>query len=158
VKRSPRPATRQRVAIFRLDAGKSVTFDLIGTQIHGFDCHWDSRGNRTVECEKPENPDCPGCLGGWPERWRGYIDCLNRSLKERGFLELTPEAALRLETEVGGPERLRGAVVTLTRGRAKTSRITVQLMGFRESTLGELPLEKDPEPMLRVFYAMATGR
>jgi len=140
------PAAGPTLKIFRIKGGKSGTFALFGSRIHGFWTHW--AGSCSEPCTDPVQ-ECVGHQREWPLRWKGYLHCFWQERSEEGFVELTPAARDDILMQLGGEGELRGARVTIARGAGDKTRLKIGILARWKAWAGsEVPPEKDPEPTL----------
>lgn len=113
------PKTGPRLPIIRITATQSTRFVSLSPQIHGQLIHW--KWGRSHQCHGSPD-DCEGCRGRWPQRWKGYLYCLQYVGKhEPCFIELTSTAAELLLKPCQELPHLRGVCfdISKTKGGPK---------------------------------------
>jgi hypothetical protein len=101
------PEKRPRLEIFKVAAGASKQFIILGEQPITFTAHF---RQRTLYCA---GGDCPWCEEGLRRQWRGYIAAA-RPESTAGAIELSAEAWDKWET-IRATRSLPGLIVSISR-------------------------------------------
>jgi len=144
------PPAGPKLKLFRLKAGESANFALLGQKVHGVWTHWNGR---TDPCIEPKEL-CNGCAKQHPQRWKGYIFARHESTLELGFLEVTQAMREKLIALLNGEQWMRGSRVKALRGNGqKTSVQYLLLRPWLQEHEGQ-PMPDDVSPMetLRVLF------
>lgn len=157
MRRAARPPDRtQAVWVKRLRANEQVNIAVLSDKIDGFISHW--TGQVSIPCTEPET-ECEGHLKGFPQRWRGYLHCLDLESGKEYFLELTQGAEEQMSIQLEGVRSLRGMRLTIRRMGGDASRLKVQInAAWERITDKPLPPYVDPESSLQGLYRKNVGK
>jgi hypothetical protein len=148
------PAAGPELFIKRLAANESRQFCVLGTKIRGIWVHWNPRSDKS---EPHYEGECASCAAQMPKRWKGFLHVYEETLSQEMFLELTPTSAAALMERIDSPDQLRGAVITVQRGKKNNSRLNLFVQPYRRNPQGITP-EKDPRRSILKLWGCLTEK
>jgi hypothetical protein len=147
----PRPKkTIKPLQVKTVGSHEKLHVVILSAALHEYWTHWD--GRRTIPCIEPLSR-CRGHICQMPQRWYGYIHCLENGGKKSYIVSLTKDCADSLEEQLAGNE-LRGTIVVIERARRTVKApLVVDVVG-RFVGKEPLPKEVDPKPTLMRMWGI----
>lgn len=134
------PAAGPAHRIERLKKNEQVQVCILCDKPEWFLTHWQpAKGNRKGFSMPHVDPheECKGCQAHLPQKWRGFLECLDFHKKVRCFQEITPGMLEDLERLLPDAVSYRGLVIIMKRLNGDQARLKCQLEPHWESRSNE---------------------
>lgn len=154
IRGTPPPPPQSQMIVFRVTTAETHEFCCVSSSPYGQPVHW--FGRRTSECTG-EHSKCKGCVDNWPQKWQGYLHVLYDCGKREAFLEITSTCFHLLVAKMADKQAWRGMRFRISRTKGgPRGRYLVDVLESRANP-EELPVEKDPLPLLRKLWRAKKG-